>query len=116
MDIVDFVRARLDGAQIAERATPGPWVVCDGVIADYEENATWEQVVEQPVAPRDDTHIAANDPAYVLRDVAAKRAIVDACGYADESDSALFEAWRDAVSYLAAIDSAHPDYDPKWRR
>jgi hypothetical protein len=57
-------------------------------------------------------------PQRVLADVAAKRAIMDACEqheqwYAAEPDMRHFEAWAAldlAVRHLAAAHAEHPDY------
>lgn len=69
------------------------------------------------VAEADAIHIARFQPARVLREVAAKRAIlaehypVDPC---DAHDSALRTVVCGTVAALAAIYSDHPDFDPSW--
>lgn len=72
-------------------------------------------------------HIASNDPARVLREVAAVRALASghvhiahaipgepgACACLDEMDQR--NAWPcPTMRALASIDSDHPDHDPSW--
>jgi hypothetical protein len=65
-------------------------------------------------------HIARHDPARVLREVAAKRAILaryeerpanlgDSLQQGQECMGLLY-----AMEALAAVYSDHPDYDPEW--
>lgn len=61
------------------------------------------------------------------RDVAAKRAIVDAYEFTAAQyekliayrvgswEAGLLSSAEDAVRHLAAIDDSHPDYDESWR-
>jgi hypothetical protein len=59
-------------------------------------------------------HIARHDPARVLREVAAKRAIVT---YEDRNGLPGINAWgiwRDMLKYLATAYSDHPDYQASW--
>lgn len=93
-DLVTFVRARLadretlakaafwdTGASAEWRAEEAPlrskyhesWVVLDGL----DDGVVGIDNPEAITAKSATQHIAANDPAYVLRDIAAKRAIVD---------------------------------------
>jgi len=69
-------------------------------------------------------HIARNNPARALREVAVKRAII-AMWQKPEGDRylptgevvaqvAVSEAIRKVVCELAETYDAHPDYDPRW--
>lgn len=66
----------------------------------------------------DATHMARHDPARILREVAAKRALVashdigrDPC----EAHDAMYESVPcDVILHLAAIYSDHPDYQKEW--
>lgn len=79
-------------------------------------------------------HIARHDPGRVLREVAAKRAIVtlhgpDVVGYIGRagqernstdcetcSGGGVPDSWPcDTLKYVAAAYDDHPDYDPAWR-
>jgi hypothetical protein len=97
-DLVEFLRAALDeDERVARAATPGPWrweepsdsewptydqsLVSDGKADGGEPAAVllgWghdASGIEAEQADRD--HIARHDPARVLAEVAAKRAILD---------------------------------------
>jgi hypothetical protein len=52
-------------------------------------------------------HIARHDPARVLAECAAKRAIVALGEFTEGS-------YWDALGALAAVHAGHPDYDPEW--
>jgi hypothetical protein len=56
-------------------------------------------------------HIARHNPARVLRDVEAKRAILNGrWGGPDHADM-----WESCVQNLAAVWSDHPDYRAEWK-
>ena len=63
-------------------------------------------------------HIARHDPARILREVAAKRALMashdighDPC----EAHGAMYESVPcDVILHLAAVYSSHPDYQQEW--
>jgi hypothetical protein len=99
VDLVTFLRARLDEREaaakaaggdtwVAEPRTPGSYAVaCDGEPVVYDEGAPTEEQA---------AHIALNDPVFVLADVAAKRRILSRhrrYGEVEPSGSAL---WNDA--------------------
>jgi hypothetical protein len=111
-DLVAFLNARLDEDEAAARAAAGaPWLPDIGTDAVAE-------------------HIARHDPARVLREIAAKRAIVDfyveppngfLTGIAEavgDSEGGSGRTPRpltviEAVALdLADVWSDHPDYDP----
>lgn len=63
-------------------------------------------------------HIARHDPAHVLADVAAKRAILDL--FEDAGATRIlhvdaFGVMREAVRHLAAVYADRPGYDESWR-
>lgn len=115
-DLIAFVRARLDERErVADMASEGAaewrtWTQTDpeyepgrieddggGVVVYDEGRPTYAQAA----------HIAMHDPAWVLRDVEAKRKIL-----------ALYDAnggqWIWALRALAALDADHPDYKQEW--
>ncbi|MBM4686427.1 hypothetical protein GS532_22405 [Rhodococcus hoagii] len=65
-------------------------------------------------------HIARHDPARALREVEAKRNIVDECAEVInlpggwEYDDTPDLAWL-TLRNLASAHSDHPDFDPAWR-
>lgn len=133
-DIVDFLTARLDDDErIAADLIAGPrWRA--------ESNSVWEvddddQVCRAGTA-EDAEHIARHDPARVLADVAAKRAILASHREAlvEERDmheidwpteqrgrveqaaaAAKVGVLRAAVESLAQPYADHSDFDPAWK-
>ncbi|ORL40180.1 hypothetical protein A6F59_16735 [Prescottella equi] len=124
-DLVEFLRARLDEdeqtATAATSATFGEvptWTSKDDgtgeqthgyVMADHTAICGHDgDDVPLPVAD----HIARHDPARVLREVEAKRQIMDQfeydaeMGYSDQSGLVL--------RMLASVYSDHPDYQQEW--
>lgn len=89
-DLIAFVRARLDEREAEARET-----------ADLDSDF-WAGV------RGDGTFFAMHDPAWVLRDVEAKRKIVDAYERAPDWSG------REDVRWIAAIDADHPDYKQEW--
>lgn len=78
-----------------------------------------------PAVDEDDgTHIARHDPARVLREVAAKRAILAAylqiptepnlSRYNEIIDKGYGEALENSITHLACVYSDHPDFNPDW--
>lgn len=135
MSLVEFLRARLDEDQeAARRCAPGPWAL----VGEPRET----RVVSCPTGVavalgwlRDAEHIASHDPARVLADVAAKRAILDlhkpervwtGSKYEDGKcttcllwESQGYSRYEDfpcpTLRALVAMYADHPDYDPAWR-
>jgi Family of unknown function (DUF6221) len=118
--LVAFLRARLDedetAAKQAAGESPAPWAEDYGDLkaADGElivdgvgyGGAAWHLYAVE--------HIARHDPARVLREVEAKRAILDLYeAAAIHDDTSLGVATlRTVVKALAAVYRDHPDFDP----
>ena len=130
-DLIAFLNARLDEDEAAAKGAAGDvweyrdtWVWCGPFeVADIFGGADMEEI---------GGHIARHDPARVLREVAAKRAIVAtvsayeakidgewgcchsatgiAGGYCPEIRPDDIRALRE----LAAVWSDHPDYRQEW--
>lgn len=127
-DLSDFIRARLDEDEAAAKGVAhGPWY-WEGGYPQRISNPAAILVAEcytSPDAPAQEAeHIARHDPARVLRDIAAKRAIVEM--YADKADydtpdpELEYAVGRavglgEAVRHLAAVWSGHPDYEEAWK-
>lgn len=142
-DIAEFLRARLDeDEKVARAATVArPWHV--HTASGYHGDVTWisdspdavgfsePSEVQHPVgyydpepvglvSPADAAHIARHDPARVLAEVAAKRAILarladTAPPYADSRQQEIHETLRDeVVPHLAAVHASHEAYRPEW--
>jgi hypothetical protein len=98
MDISSFIAARLD----EDEATAHAWLPFGNPDAAARE------------------HIARQDPARVLRGVAAKRAIIEHCERAVEQQGIAMEDGQEALAEwvlaeLAAVWSGHPDYRQEWK-
>lgn len=143
-DLVEFLRARLDEdestaeaarRQVAERACPPPqvdewaaraghWGVVPWLYSGRAEAdlAQWGRV---EIATLANDHVARHDPARVLAEVEAKRALLVLHARLDDQP---FCATCDApsgipgpsqgcgtLSLLALPYADHPDYDERWR-
>lgn len=126
-DIAAFVRARLtEWEQTARQATEGPWIAevsgeTGHCVIPADAQSTREHVAKTQLyaAAFDAEHIAAHDPARVLRQVAAMRAVVDwhdmdvahNRGYAPDTEGGTLLV---VLAHLATIWQDHPDYRPGW--
>lgn len=107
MDVVRFLLARLDEDEHEAQAAVRYWA---GVRV---ESAT----------PAEDAHIARHNPARVLAEVAAKRAIIR--GFLTEDDkSPPWQSWGEdsefsavmwSIQHLAIPYADHPDYRQEWQ-
>jgi hypothetical protein len=123
--LVEFYAARLDEDEAAAKAAGGG-IHCrewDAAGPGYQEGRVedghGDVVVYDEGAPTlaQAKHIARHDPARVLREVAAKRAILGAYESqraAQFYDPAVVDELRDVIETLASVYSDHPDYRPKW--
>lgn len=134
-ELINFLRDRLDEtAGRANAATPGPWSVNDKSYAESIDGPNGVTVVgggrwggEASVfeSTEDALHIAEHNPAHVLADIKAKRAIVEkferAQRYAStawgQSNAALAEAQtlKSVALLLASAYASHPDFREEWR-
>ena len=119
MDLVQFLRDRLDEEEgIARAATQGEWVWS----REFVTPPGYHHRTIGPLEPGDAAHIAAHDPARVLRNVEAKRGIVD--------DLAEVIRWgeRKGPDYQDGVDACertlkrlalpyadHPGFREEWR-
>jgi len=108
MRIDEFVLARVAEDEVVARSA----------IADGEGARDWAGTEGAT-----DAHIARHDPARVLAECAAKRAILADHTPADDgrcglcSDLYCVTPWDgicDVARPLAAVYADHPDYDPAW--
>jgi hypothetical protein len=132
-DLVAFLRARLDEDEAAAKAAAGvagpdwAWktdVTLDDEVTDYLIAPGGTLLADTRGGSDGDLaeHIARHDPARVLREVEAARAIVAAYlkakgiepdDWAD--DPALCEGLHMAIYARAAVYSDHPDYRQEWK-
>lgn len=128
--IAEFLTARLDEDQATAEAA------ADRDSGEWFMGRKWNVYRAEDVSPEDDEetnelvvygnvksqseHIARYDPARVLAEVAAKRALLKRLE--EDADRCTDDAeWRGAsfaldkvLEYLAAPYADHPDYDPTW--
>jgi hypothetical protein len=127
-DLRAFVAARLDEDEAAAlAAAEGSWSFVGYDDPGWAIVANDEHEVVSRSGSDDASHIARHDPARVLREVAAKRAIVelhqpneDGCSlcFLVIDDPAHIGEWEAfpcrTLRQLAAVWSDHPDFDPNW--
>lgn len=132
-ELIAFLRARLaEDEQTARDAGGVPWEGTDNaqwihVRPEAIRNETWRLGHLGHVATvehnHDRSHILRYDPARVLRDVEAKRRIIDAavatwnnsCDPTDEFWVGLAPMMKSMLKHLATVWSDHPDFDEGWR-
>jgi hypothetical protein len=145
-DLPAFLLARLGeveaDARAAAEVNPPPWRVHlsrmggdTGLVMGgetpanrYLNGALWDNEGADSLSmePATAAHIARHDPARVLAECAAKRAIVDTHYASEPSDYGDFTSpprcvlcglkypcWT--LCSLAAVYADHPDFDPAWR-
>jgi hypothetical protein len=132
-DLTAFLLARIDEDEaVARGASAGPWLLESQMVNPPRPLAVWlrrecqpgDLLVTRGANPADLTHIARHDPARVLSECAAKRAIVDAYNVDDDyvtfgdwtscSDSCPGAVLWSVFKLLALPYASHPDYDPEW--
>jgi Family of unknown function (DUF6221) len=133
--LVEFLTARYDEYEAkAKAAGGGTWVAERPGYGSYAVSEDGDPVVYDEGSPTEEqaAHIALNDPAYVLDDIAAKRQILDLWEDPatvetlpegvhdgrdpDERDVQVATAYAidQVVRLLVAPFHAHPDYDTSW--
>lgn len=132
MDLIEFLRARLDDDEQIARTAAGQ--NADGSRTwpswSYDRDNFLVQVGDsswfaaQKTGDADGEHIARHDPARVLADVDAKRRIIEtyrkclhmcAAGHETAYSQGELGAYESAAKLLALSYAAHPDYDEAWR-
>ena len=108
MTIVEFLEARL-----AEDETVALMTYDDPTFG-----RSWPDMDGEVRSP-ELVHSRRHDPARVLREVAAKRAIASGARLYEDAGFPDFEggfssASEDAVAQLARVYSDHPDFNPEW--
>jgi len=117
-DLVAFVRAQLDedeqiAREAAEEVGDGQWQqrnVRIVTVADRDREVADYAIVDCI------HHIIHHDPARVLADVAAKRAIIDALLDEDSIVNEYHDGLWIAVHLLASAYADRPGYQDSWRQ
>lgn len=119
-DLIAFLRARLDEDEAAARDS---YYEGQRWITEEEGVYRWpdDELVQSADRKADARHIARHDPARALREVEAKRAILDQLGtdlsYRPPVPPGHQRAWAIAsliAEKMAAVYSDHPDYRKDW--
>src|SRR5512139_2059976 len=118
-ELVEFIRGCLDAdEQTARAATPGPWrdVPMGSEGSGVQAGGNTHSTARRPARCRefsDATHVARHDPARVLAEVNAKRAILDHCvkqaEYVDTPADAIT-----TVRLLAQPYAGEPGWCDEW--
>lgn len=113
-DLIAFLRARLDETErIARAGEVSDWSIDrqyhDGGESYWDVDGPGGGWIAHVGDFHDAEHIAANDPARVLRQVQAHRAILDDCEERRSVQALL------PLKALASIWSDHPDFRQEWR-
>ncbi|NUL09052.1 DUF6221 family protein [Streptomyces lunaelactis] len=137
MELVDFLRARLDEDEqvaraVEDRSAPwdGQWVADGNDAARTHNGHVLFYGHNWPLKAGLVDHIVRHDPARVLREVEAKRATLewhqDAADEMEQAkldlDNEAYQAARlerrllgRAIRRDAAVYAGHPDYDASWK-
>jgi hypothetical protein len=119
MRLIDWLWEQLaEDERVASAAAPGPWRLGDegeDVIAVDGIQAAEAFALNGPQARATAAFIAANDPARVLAEVAARRAIVARChaAFGDGTTSGAYLA-EDVLRELAQPYASRPGFRPEW--
>lgn len=120
-DLVQFLRARLDEDEQTARRVESSWrqigdtgviVASDGERAEECANGNWSGIAE---------HIVRHDPARVLREVEAKRVLLDDHERFVTERRRMMGGWDSypeaspVLVAFASIYAGHPDYRVEWQ-
>jgi hypothetical protein len=127
-DLIAFLSARLDEDEAAAKLAAregGTWTQDDPERHPGSISSLGGQVVYDEGSPDEyqAPHIARHDPARVLREVEAMRAILAEAGriaqsasmYPNQGNAAALIAMQTVLKILATGNSGHPDYRPEWK-
>lgn len=123
MELVEFLRARLDrDEQIAQACTATPWKAApSGTVSIDDADAAFVATAENEAYAE---HIARHHPSRAVREVAARRLIVDdyekqawvlGRGHRTPELEAAQAARETVLRLLALPYSSHPAYQEEWR-
>ncbi len=121
--LVDFVLARVaEDEAVARAASVGThWTWDDRQEAMYSDSPTTyghECIIDtegaNPPGPEPGAHIARHDPARVLAQCAAIRAVVDRVRYEFERQTNGWHTAQKILGDIASIWSEHPEFQQEW--
>ncbi|MEV7112353.1 DUF6221 family protein [Streptomyces anulatus] len=116
-DLVQFLRQRLDDDEQTARAAHAPNWSTDGRTGlYYGVEDSW---MTDALTTTDADHIAHHDPTRVLREVDAKRSLLDlaerARDYHETFVNGFAAALENTLRLYALPHADHPDYQDDWR-
>lgn len=135
LDLIKFLYERFDEETAAAKLVPRPYrlyIYDDGVMAEPEEYDAFEDQAGQYKQDADGSDVLPNrhcgysllfDPDKELREVAAKRKIVDRFRRANllrahtsgkKVGDKYYPVLRSTLEVMAAVYSEHPDYRTEW--
>lgn len=121
-DLAAYLRARWDEREAKARAaTPGPWVANEQdyglatvYTADQKTGVAYDRE-EGGVSVEDAAHIAASDPAHVLADIEAKRALLEIAESIWNSDvDGVYGRGLEIMQEMARTYRNRLDFNPAW--
>lgn len=120
-DLIAFLRARLAEDEKAAVAAAGQQAYYDWEVGEADPPEQPEVRVmgtlHQVATGADDStaeHIARHDPARVLREIEAKRRLIQWCEWM-VGDFRGSDVWKDVLPLLALPYVDHSDYRDEWR-
>ena len=121
MNITEFLEARITEDEEVARAAIQPeemYPYGDRKLPRLEAHE-WGAQIDGYVGGTWGTHAARHDPARILAECAAKRAIIEQWDDPAFSDQGAYDAGHaratdDAVRALAVVYADHPDYRQEW--
>lgn len=132
--IIEFLNARLDEDEAAAQAVTaagghGGWEALPLAELDGRRALAWGSFIFAVMDPVPEgracaEHAARHDPARVLREIAAKRSIIEICvgqGYVEDGPVPWSAAPPEApvtwftLAELAAVYADHSDYRQEWK-
>jgi hypothetical protein len=124
LSIVDFLNARLvedeaaalaaDGTRWGQRDRTQPYVIHDVDAYKPGLGNSGRIIAAESLGTRD--HIARHDPARVLREVAAKRALLDVYEIAEQTHDILGDGFIALDRAIRALAAVYPDCPEEWQQ
>jgi hypothetical protein len=110
-DLVQFLRERLDEDEQTARAAGGKWIELpkNWVTAPPDDDETSRRRVALVLHDGERAHILRHNPARVLAEIEAKRALLRG---AEEWEGGTLLYY--ILAPLARVYRDHPDFDPAW--
>lgn len=124
-DLVAFLRARLDDDErIAAAVDSTPWLQGEHGSPEWDHHLVYvddDVRIFHDLTEEEAAHVARHDPARVLAEVAAKRAILDRyerhewwSSGSNEYVGGMDQAYEEVLRLLVQPYAGHPEFHPSW--